>query len=117
MSEQEGRLGYQDFYAICNQTQGAGNVLRVGGTVVAPDSGWRVELDEYSGQPSPNQFLLQLTLRVRVPDGPALKVLTPIELEEFRLESPPIEYTQVEFHVEGATDIEPPPVIEVEHPQ
>jgi hypothetical protein len=117
MSEREGRLGYQDFYAICNHMPGAERVLRVGGTVVAPTNGWTAELEEYSGQPSPNQFLLQLTLRVRVPTGPVLEVLTPIELEEFRIEDPPIEYTQVEFHVEGASDIEPPPVIEVEHPR
>jgi hypothetical protein len=46
-----------------------------------------------------------------------LDVLTPIELEEFRIEDPSIEYTQVEFHIEGASDIEPPPVIDVEHPR
>lgn len=117
MSEQEGRLGYQDFYAICNHMPGAERVFRVGGTVVAPSSGWMAELEEYSGRPSPNQFLLQLTLRVRVPTGPVLEVVTPIKLEEFRIENPPFEYTQVEFHIEGASDIEPPPVIEVEHPQ
>jgi len=117
MSEQEGRLEYRDFYAICNHMPGAERVLRVGGTVVAPTNKWTAELEEYSGQPSPNQFLLQLALRVRVPDGPVLDVLTPIKLEEFRIENPLFEYTQVEFYIEGADDIAPPPLIEVQHPE
>lgn len=117
MSEQESRLGYEDFYAICNHMPGAERVLRVGGTVITPTNGWLVELRKYEGQPSPNQFLLQLTLRVVVPPGPVLEVLTPIKLDEFRLKDPPIEYTEVEFHLEGSADIEPPPVLQVEHPQ
>ncbi|HET9197633.1 MAG TPA: hypothetical protein VFN92_05175 [Solirubrobacterales bacterium] len=117
MSEQEGRLGYQDFYAVCNHMPGAERVLRVGGTVVAPTRGWTAVLEQDDGLPPVVQFLLKLKLRVTEPQDGAAEVITPIELPEYRIEDPAIEYEQVEFVFEGPDGIEGPPVIEVEHPR
>jgi hypothetical protein len=116
MSEQEGRLGYQDFYAICNHNSDEDRVLRIGGTVIAPNPGWTAELEEYRGLPPVVQTLFKVKLVVTESNGNVPQVITPIELPEYRVENPVLEYSQVEFVFEGPDDIEGPGAIEVEHP-
>ena len=113
---------YQDFYAIHNHQPGSDRALRVGGTVVFRTGGWAAELHahERGGTGGINPTLLELDLVLTAPpEGDAVpEVLTPVELAEFRLENPAIEHTQVYFHLVGGDDAEdPPPPIDVEHPE
>lgn len=103
------------FYAVCNHMPGECPSLRVGGTVKAPTRGWTAELVEYQGPPSPNQFLLQLTLKLTAPSGPVAEAITPIEVE-LEIREPHFEYNRVEFHIDGPEGIEPPEPVEVDHP-
>lgn len=112
----EGLPEYEGFYAICNHMPGDRPALRVGGTVKPPTRGWTAELVEYEGQPSPNQFLLRLTLKLTAPSDPVAEVITPIEVE-FEIQEPPFEYSQVDFHLDGPEGIEPPETVEVDHPR
>jgi hypothetical protein len=115
MPNQENRLEYQAFYAVCDHMPGADRVLRVGGTVVAPTGGWTATLEEDDGLPPVNQLLLKLKLVITEPEGGATDVITPIELDEHRIEDPAIEYDEVEFVFEGPEGIEGPETIKVEH--
>jgi len=115
MSDQGNRLEYQDFYAICDHMPGADRVFRIGGTVVAPTGGWTATLEEDDGLPPVNQLLLKLKLVVTKPQGVSTKAITPVELNEHRIEDPPIEYDEVEFVFEGPDGIEGPETIKVEH--
>ncbi|MDQ2631879.1 MAG: hypothetical protein M3Y75_13035 [Actinomycetota bacterium] len=115
MTDHGNRLEYQGFYAICDHMPGADRVLRIGGTVVAPTGGWTAVLEEDDGLPPVNQFLLKLKLVVTEPQDAATEVITPIELNEHRIEDPSIEYDEVEFVFEGPDDIEGPAMIKVEH--
>jgi hypothetical protein len=87
---------YQDFYAICDHMPGAERVLRVGGKVMCPETGWSAHL--------------VLTR----PKGGAAEVMTLVDIDEWRQQPPAHEYEQVEFH---RSDAKPPPIISVEHPQ
>ena len=115
MSDQENRLEYQAFYAICDHMPGADRVFRVGGTVVAPTGGWTATLEEDDGLPPVNHLLLKLKLVVTEPEGGAPKVITPIELNEYEVKDPSIEYDEVEFVFEGPDGIEGPETIKVDH--
>lgn len=108
---------YRDFYAIQNMMPGAAHPLRVGGVVVFRTSGYTCRLERYEGNPGINPFILNLTLAIEGPDAgqQVLDVLTPCELEEYRIEQPSLEYTHVTFHVDRP-DVEPPPSIPVERP-
>jgi hypothetical protein len=113
-----GIVEYEDFYANCDHMPGADRVLRVGGTVVCPTSGWsaRIRPHQQHGTGPINPLLLELDLTVTGPaDGEVvLEVLTPIQPEEYRIEDPAIEYQQVVFHLVGR-DEEGPGTIEVVH--
>lgn len=104
---------YQDFYAICDHMPEADRVLRVGGAVICPTTGWSAGLGPTAGNTGINQFLLQLDLVV-TPPAPGTAVedrLTPVQFE-WRESPPAIEYQEVEFHRD---DTAPPPTIKVEH--
>jgi hypothetical protein len=106
---------YKDFYAICNHMPGADRAIRVGGSVEVPTSNWSAYLE-----PRPNginQFMLHLNLVLTPPDQGALDVVQWIEVDEWREESPALEYKEVEFHVSDPDYSPPPPVIEVQHPE
>jgi hypothetical protein len=115
-----GSVEYHDFYASCDHMPGAERVLRVGGSLTFPTSGWSAKLGphEHKSAPPFNPLLLELDLTVAEPaDGETvLEVLTPFELEEYRIEDPAIEYQQVLFHLVGRGDEEGPGTIEVVHP-
>jgi hypothetical protein len=105
---------YRDFYAICDHMPGKDRVLRVGGTVICPTTGWSARLEPTEGNTGINQFMLHLDLVVTppAPDTPVIEVRTP-ESAEWRQSPPALEYTDVEFH---RSDADPPPTIKVEHP-
>lgn len=115
-----GSVEYKDFYASCNDMPGADQVFRTGGTVVFPTSGWsaRIGRHEQHGTGPINPLLLELDLTVTEPGNgdEVLDVITPLELEEYRIEDPAIEYQQVVFHLIGR-DEEGPGTIEVVHTQ
>lgn len=113
-----GPIEYKDFYAICNHMPGDDRVLRVGGTLVFPTSGWSAELD-LAKQKGINPLLLEFDLTVSAPpDGKAIEdVLTRFDLEEYRIEEPALEYQQVEFHLVDRDGEAGPGTIEVDHPQ
>ncbi|MBE2316793.1 hypothetical protein DVA67_012485 [Solirubrobacter sp. CPCC 204708] len=106
---------YEDFTAIHDHMPGSDGALRVSGTVVCRTDGCTAELRDYEGNPGINPRMLVLELALSGPEGGAAEVLTPIPVE-YVLSEPGLEYEQVEFRVSG-TDDEPPPVVEVQHPQ
>ena len=109
---------YEDFYAIHDHMPGSSRALRVGGTVVFTTGGWQAALREHqkSGPTGINPFILYVDLVLTPPDGPATQALTPVALDELRLEDPSLEYQEVHFKVVGTED-EPPERLDIEHPQ
>lgn len=111
---------HESFFAICNHMPGADRALRVGGTVVFRTGGWSAKLREHERKEPTgiNPFILYLDLVIDPPaEGMAVpEVLTPVELDEFRVEDPALEYQEVHFIVVGTED-EPPERVEVEHPE
>jgi len=116
-----GSVEYREFYAICNHMPGADRVLRVGGTVVFPTSGWSAEITahEHQGAPPFNPRVLELDLTVTAPaDGVVVtRAETSLELEEYRVEDPALEYEQVHFYLVGREGEDGPGPIEVVHPE
>jgi hypothetical protein len=116
-----GAVEYKDFYASCDDMEGADHVFRTGGTLVFPTSGWSARIGPHRqhGTGPINPRLLELDLTVTEPgDGDeVLDVITPLELKEYRIEDPAIEYQQVHFHLVGRDDEEGPGTIEVVHTQ
>jgi hypothetical protein len=108
---------YEDFYASHDHMPGSDRALKVTGTVVFRTGGCTAELREHEGNPGINPLMLTLDLVLTAPpEGTAVpEVLTPVSVE-WSVDDPPTEYRQVQFKVVG-TDDEPPPVIDVEHPQ
>jgi len=111
---------YEGFYAIHNHMPGGDHALRVGGTVVFSTGGWSAALraHESDGPTGINPFILYLEL-VLEPPGESTNVpqaLTPVPLEEFKLEQPTLEYREVQFIIVGSDD-EAPDRLQVEHPE
>ena len=114
----KGVAEYRDFFAICDHEPPAEPAIRAGGTIVFNESGWSAELVRTKGDTGINPYLLHLDLVFTPPDEGSAQTdpLEPFELREWR-EAPPVrEYQQVEFHVRGSDD-QPPPILEVDHPQ
>lgn len=113
----EGVHAYEDFYASHNHMPGSDRTMRVTGTVVFLTGGWSCELRPTEGNTGINPQMLSLDLVLQSPpEGSAVpEVLTPCAVE-WSVDDPPIEYQQVQFRVIG-TDDEPPPVIDVDHPE
>jgi hypothetical protein len=113
----QGVHAYEDFYASHNHMPGSDRALRVTGTVVFVTGGWSCELRETEGNTGINPEMLSLDLVITPPaDGVAVpEVLTPVQVE-WSIDDPQTEYRQVQFRVVG-TDDEPPPVIDVQHPE
>ena len=113
-------IEYQDFYAHCNHMPGSEKALRAGGTVVFPTTGWSATLKEHerSGPPPTSPLTLELDLVIERPsDGETIiDVLTPVELDEFRIDRPPAEYGDVYVFVDEEFG-EGPGQIEVQHTQ
>jgi hypothetical protein len=108
---------YDGFYAYCDDMPGGSNKdLRVGGTVVFQTRGWSVRLERRKGNTGINPLLLHLNLVFEAPADNVAQAITPVELEEWRIEDPQLEYEQVEFHMVGCDD-DPPPVLRVTHLQ
>jgi hypothetical protein len=109
---------YEDFYASHDHTPGSERTLRVGGRVVFRSGGWGCRLRKTEGNTGINDRMLALDLVLDPPpEGAATTdALTPCEVE-WSADDPPIEYAQVEFRLVGGEDDEPPPVLDVEHPQ
>ena len=107
---------YRKFYAICNHPPLGDHAIRVGGTVCFRTSGWEAHLQPTRGNVGINPTMLHLDLVITAPDpGEGIQeVITCSELDEWRANTPTIEYTEVEFHVRGSGD-EPPPILSVEH--
>lgn len=108
---------YEDFYASHNHMPGSDRAVNVTGCVVFRTGGCSAELRSHEGNPGVNPQMLRLDLVITPPpDGTAVtEVLTPVPVE-WSDADPQIEYLQVQFDVVG-TDDEPPPIIDVEHPQ
>ena len=56
---------------------------------------------------------LDLVVTPPPPDEPVRDVITPVAVEEWSEEPPAFEYKQVTFH---RSDSDPPPTIDVDHP-
>ncbi len=96
---------------------GSARTMRVTGTVVFRTGGWSCSLRPTEGNTGINTRMLSLDLVLQRPDGDAVpEVLTPCDVE-WSADDPAIEYEQVQFRVVGGTDDDPPPVIDVEHPE
>jgi len=108
---------YEDFYASHDHMPRSDRTLRVSGTVVFTTSGWSCSLRQTEGNTgiNPTMLSLDLLLTEPPPDTPVMDVLTPCPVE-WSVDDPAIEYQQVQFRVRGSED-EPPPTIEVVHPQ
>ncbi len=108
---------YEDFYASHDHMPGSDHAIRVTGTVVCRTGGCSAELQERRGNTGINPEMLHLNLILTAPpEGSAVtEVLTPISLE-WSVDEPQIDYREVEFHVVG-TDDDPPPVLDVVHPE
>ncbi|HEV2815328.1 MAG TPA: hypothetical protein VGW10_18880 [Solirubrobacteraceae bacterium] len=108
---------YEDFYASHDHMPGSSRTMRVKGTVVFARGGATAELREHEGNPGINPQMLPLDLVLTPPgyDAPTTPALHPVPVE-WSVDDPSIEYRQVQFFVVG-TDDEPPPVIDVEHPE
>ncbi len=105
---------YGEFVANCDhQPPTEGGRLRVTGSGEFRSGGCSAELVE-GGNPGTGT-VLKLVLRLTAPDGPAPDVITPFEVS-WPSGDPEVglEYTQVQFAVEG-TDDEPPGIIDVHH--
>lgn len=87
---------YKDFYANCDHMPGKKRALRVGGTVVCPTTDWSGTLQEYqrSGPPPFNPLILELELVMEEPMSGG-EALTPVEVGEFVIEEPPLDYYAV----------------------
>jgi hypothetical protein len=106
---------YDAFYAICNHEPGGDNrVLRVGGKVQCPTSGWSAHFEETQGNTGINPNMLHLDLVATKPGGNVLDRLEWIDIDEWRQDPPAREYDEVEFH---RADGDPPPRIKVDHPE
>jgi len=114
----DGIVQFNDFYAICDHMPSDEKVLRAGGTVVFPTTGWSVELKKHqrSGPPpiSPHTFELDLKITPPPPDATVTRVETP-EKVEFRVDARSSEYYDAYFHLVGIDGDGPGQVI-VEHP-
>ena len=108
---------YKDFYASHDHMPGSDRTLRVTGTVVFRTGGWSACLEETDGNTGINPKMLVLNLVITPPEEGAVTTdaLTPVEVE-WSVDDPQIEYEQVEFRVVGSDD-DPPPVIDVVHPE
>jgi hypothetical protein len=106
----EGVYEYQELFANCDHMPGADRAIRVGGTVVFRTGGWSADLRESKDQPGINQFILHLDLVLDPPEGAVTEVLTPVELPQFQIDDPEIEYEEVHFKVVGSEDKPPDPV-------
>ena len=116
----EGVESYEGFYAIHDHMPGSDRALRVGGTVVFRTGSWAAELRtrESSGNTGINPFILRLDLVITPPPEGAgvTQEITPVDLPEYRLEDPAIDYHEVHFAVVG-TDDEPPERLIIQHPE
>jgi hypothetical protein len=89
-------------------------VLRVGGKVQCPTSGWAAHFEETQGNTGIDPDILNLDLVLTKPEGPVLDRFEWIDVNEWRQEPPVREYDEVEFH---RADGDPPPRIKVDHPE
>jgi hypothetical protein len=116
----QGVHAYEDFFASHDHMPGSGGTLRVTGTVVFATSGWSCSLRATEGNTGINPMLLSLDLLLtEPPPGTAVaQVLTPCPVE-WSVEDPAIEYQQVQFRVlrVQVSDEEPPPILDVAHPE
>jgi hypothetical protein len=112
-----GVFEYRDFVAIHDHMPGSDDELRVTGTVVFRTGGYSAQLRPLEGPGGINPKMLTLVLHIDPPgpDDMTTDALDPVPVQ-YTLSNPTIEYTHVDFRVEG-TDDEPPPTLEVEHPQ
>lgn len=108
---------YEGFYAGHEHMPGSDHALRSTGTVVFSTGGCSAELKGHEGNTGINPEILALDLVLTPPpEGTAVtQALTPVPVE-WSAADPEIEYRQVQFRVVGADD-EPPPVIDVTHPE
>jgi len=108
---------YEDFYASHDHMPGSARTMRVSGMVVFATGGWSASLRATEGNTGVNPKMLSLDLILEGPAGgdPATDVLTPCAVE-WSVDDPSIEYQEIQFHVVGTQD-DPPPVLDVEHPQ
>jgi hypothetical protein len=105
---------YESFTAIHDHMPGAANSLRCQGRWSSTSRTARAGSNGAAVTPAPT-LLLSLDLYLTTPSGPAAQVLTPQELTWVD-DDPQTEYSQVQFTVVGTSD-DPPPMIDVEHPQ
>ena len=112
---------YKGFYAI-QPTFGSDRALRIGGTVVFRNGGWKARLERDDSGPIPiSPHSPRFSLVVTEPTDGATDQLDEVELKEYRDEKPSHEFYEVTFNVRtpkgSPTDDEPPPRLLVEHPQ
>ena len=108
---------YKDFYASHDHMPESDRTLRVSGTVIFVTGGWSASLKRTEGNTGINAKMLSLDLVLEPPpEGSAVTdALTPCPVE-WTLDDPSIDYEQVDFHIVGTED-EPPPVLDIEHPE
>jgi hypothetical protein len=96
---------------------GSDRALRVSGSVIFVNGGWSASLKGTEGNSGINPKMLSLDLVLEPPaNGSAVTdALTPCAVE-WSIDNPPIDYEQVEFRIVGTED-EPPPVLDIEHPE
>lgn len=95
-------IEYKDFYANCNHMPGSDRALRVGGTVVCRGGGWTASLrpHERSGPPPISPLTLELDLVLTEPES-GTDALTPIEVEEYKVDDPAHDYNDVYIFGDG----------------
>ena len=96
---------YEDVYASHDHMPGSDHVLRVTAAVVFKTGGCSAELHEHKGNTGINPAMLTLDLVLSPPpEGSAVaEVLTPTQVE-WSVDTPAIEYREVQFHVVGTED-------------
>lgn len=106
---------YVDWYATCDHMPGPAQdrELRVGGTIMCPESDWSAELGPSEGNTGINERILHLNLVVTPPPPNKIvrPVVTPVPVD-WRAAPPAFEYEEVEFH---RADSAPPPKMKVDH--
>ncbi len=114
----QGVHAYEDFYASHDHMPGSDRTLRVTGTVVFRTGGWSACLQPTEGNTAINPQMLSLNLVITPPDEGAVTTdaLTPVDVQ-WSVDDPQTEYEQVQFRVLGSPDDDPPPVIDVVHPE
>lgn len=105
---------FKDFYATQMTTPTKEHTLCAGGTCVFPTSGYSAHLEarrpEGNVGINPTIFYLDVVVEPPGPDEIVQEVLTPVELEEWCLNDPPREYTEVHFRLLEVVRPSPPSV-------